>query len=87
MTFVPDYRDVSEAHSRIKNYIHKTPVFTSNTVNQIFDAEVYFKCENYQRMGAFKFRGAMNALSQFSDEQKKLGLLLSLPVITLRLLP
>ncbi|PHM55145.1 threo-3-hydroxy-L-aspartate ammonia-lyase [Xenorhabdus sp. KK7.4] len=75
MTFVPDYRDVSEAHSRIKNYIHKTPVFTSNTVNQIFDAEVYFKCENYQRMGAFKFRGAMNALSQFSDEQKKAGVI------------
>ncbi|MDE9519652.1 threo-3-hydroxy-L-aspartate ammonia-lyase [Xenorhabdus bovienii] len=73
MNFLPDYRDVVEAHSRIKKYINKTPVFTSRTVNQIFNAEVYFKCENYQRMGAFKFRGAMNALYQFSDEQKKAG--------------
>ncbi|MDR0219413.1 MAG: threo-3-hydroxy-L-aspartate ammonia-lyase [Enterobacteriaceae bacterium] len=73
MKFVPDYHDISEAHSRIKPHAHKTPVFTSTTVNQLFNAEVYFKCENFQRMGAFKFRGAMNTLSQFSDEQKKAG--------------
>ncbi|MDX8000646.1 threo-3-hydroxy-L-aspartate ammonia-lyase [Xenorhabdus sp. Reich] len=75
MKFIPDYNDISEAHSRIKKYIHKTPVFTSTTVNEIFDAQVYFKCENYQKMGAFKFRGAINALCQFSDEQKKAGVI------------
>ncbi len=71
MKFIPDYNDISEAHARIQPYINKTPVFTSTTVNDMFDAKVYFKCENHQKMGAFKFRGAMNALSQFSDEQKK----------------
>ncbi|MBD2811068.1 threo-3-hydroxy-L-aspartate ammonia-lyase [Xenorhabdus sp. Vera] len=75
MKFTPDYNDISEAHSRIKNYVNKTPVFTSTTVNEIFNAKVYFKCENYQKMGAFKFRGAMNALCQFCDEQKKAGVI------------
>ncbi|MBC8954670.1 threo-3-hydroxy-L-aspartate ammonia-lyase [Xenorhabdus sp. PB62.4] len=75
MKFIPDYNAISEAHSRIKQYIDKTPVFTSTTVNEIFNAQVYFKCENYQRMGAFKFRGAMNALCQFSGEQKKAGVI------------
>ncbi|MBD2784345.1 pyridoxal-phosphate dependent enzyme [Xenorhabdus sp. DI] len=75
MKFIPDYHHISEAHSRIKPYINKTPVFTSTTVNEIFGAQVYFKCENYQKMGAFKFRGAMNALCQFSDEQKKAGVI------------
>ncbi|PHM46309.1 pyridoxal-phosphate dependent enzyme [Xenorhabdus mauleonii] len=73
MKFTPDYNDISAAHSRIKSHLNKTPVITSTTVNELFDAQVYFKCENYQKMGAFKFRGAMNALSQFSDEQKKGG--------------
>ncbi|CDG18577.1 threo-3-hydroxy-L-aspartate ammonia-lyase [Xenorhabdus doucetiae] len=75
MKFIPDYHHISEAHSRIKPYINKTPVFTSTTVNEIFGAQVYFKCENYQKMGAFKFRGAINALCQFSDEQKKAGVI------------
>ncbi|MEQ1964614.1 threo-3-hydroxy-L-aspartate ammonia-lyase [Xenorhabdus khoisanae] len=75
MKFIPDYNAISEAHSHITQYINKTPVFTSTTVNEIFNAQVYFKCENYQKMGAFKFRGAMNALCQFSDEQKKAGVI------------
>ncbi|PHM61535.1 threo-3-hydroxy-L-aspartate ammonia-lyase [Xenorhabdus ishibashii] len=75
MKFIPDYHHIHEAHSRIKPYINKTPVFTSTTVNKLFDAQVYFKCENYQKMGAFKFRGAMNALCQFSDEQRKAGVI------------
>ncbi|WP_340616911.1 threo-3-hydroxy-L-aspartate ammonia-lyase [Xenorhabdus entomophaga] len=75
MKFIPDYNAISEAHSRMKQYINKTPVFTSTTVNEMFNAQVYFKCENYQKMGAFKFRGAMNALCQFSDEQKKAGII------------
>ncbi|MBG0749671.1 Serine racemase [Pectobacterium carotovorum subsp. carotovorum PCCS1] len=61
------------AAERIAGYANKTPVMTSRTVNDVFGAEVFFKCENFQRMGAFKFRGAMNALLQFSDEQKAAG--------------
>ncbi|ARA76269.1 serine dehydratase [Pectobacterium brasiliense] len=70
---LPTYDDVVAAAERIDGYANKTPVMTSRTVNDTFGAEVFFKCENLQRMGAFKFRGAMNALLQFSDEQKAAG--------------
>lgn len=70
---LPTYSDVAAAAERIKGHAHQTPVLTSRTVNEEFDGEVFFKCENYQRMGAFKFRGAMNALSQFTDEQRAAG--------------
>ncbi len=70
---LPVYADVAAAAARIEGIANKTPVMTSRTVNTIFDAELFFKCENFQRMGAFKFRGALNALSQFSDEQKAAG--------------
>ena len=73
MPNLPTYDDVVAAAARIDGYAHKTPVLTSRTVNEEFDAEVFFKCENYQRMGAFKFRGAFNALSRFSAEQRKAG--------------
>ncbi|KFX25877.1 serine dehydratase [Pectobacterium atrosepticum] len=70
---LPTFDDVVAAAERIDGYANKTPVMTSRTVNDAFGAEVFFKCENFQRMGAFKFRGAMNALLQFSDEQKAAG--------------
>ncbi|ATV42436.1 threo-3-hydroxy-L-aspartate ammonia-lyase [Pectobacterium brasiliense] len=70
---LPTYDDVVAAAERIGGYANKTPVMTSRTVNDTLGAEVFFKCENLQRMGAFKFRGAMNALLQFSDEQKAAG--------------
>ncbi|HHP0320533.1 threo-3-hydroxy-L-aspartate ammonia-lyase [Acinetobacter baumannii] len=70
---LPNYEDVAAAAERIKDFINKTPVLTSRTVNNEFEAEVFFKCENFQRVGAFKFRGAMNALLQFSETQKKAG--------------
>jgi len=70
---LPEYNDVAAASYRIKDYAHKTPVLTSRTVNDLFGAEIFFKCENFQRMGAFKFRGAMNALLQFNDQQRKAG--------------
>ncbi|GKX45473.1 threo-3-hydroxy-L-aspartate ammonia-lyase [Pectobacterium carotovorum] len=70
---LPTYDDVVAAAERIDGYANKTPVMTSRTVNNAFGAEFFFKCENLQRMGAFKFRGAMNALLQFSDEQKAAG--------------
>ncbi|WP_342639937.1 threo-3-hydroxy-L-aspartate ammonia-lyase [Proteus faecis] len=69
----PTYKDVAEAHQRILPYLNKTPVLTSRTINALTGAQFYFKCENFQRMGAFKFRGAMNALSQFTAEQRKNG--------------
>ena len=70
---LPTYEDVAAAAERIKGFANKTPVLTSRTVNHEFGAEVFFKCENFQRVGAFKFRGAMNALLQFSEAQKKAG--------------
>ena len=65
--------DLIDCHNRIKPFIHNTPVLTSNYVNEITGAEVYFKCENFQKMGAFKMRGAANAILRLSDEQKSNG--------------
>jgi threonine dehydratase len=70
---LPTFADVSAAAERIKGYAHRTPVITSRTVNEELDAEVFFKCESFQRMGAFKFRGAFNALSKFDDRQRRAG--------------
>lgn len=72
---LPTYQDIEAAAQRIAGFAHKTPVMTSTTVNNEFGAEFFFKCENFQRMGAFKFRGALNALSQLSPEQKKAGVI------------
>jgi threonine dehydratase len=69
------YADVAAAAARIAGHAHRTPVLTSRTVNARTGAEVFFKCENFQRIGAFKFRGAYNALAQLSDEQKRRGVL------------
>ena len=73
MNMNPTYDDIVAAAGRIRGHAHKTPVLTSSTVNEELGAEVFFKCENFQRMGAFKFRGAFNALSNFSAEQRKAG--------------
>ena len=70
---LPTYADVEAAASRIAGVAHRTPVQTSRTLNEMIGAEVFFKCENFQRMGAFTFRGAFNALSKFSPEQRKAG--------------
>jgi len=70
---LPTYDDVIQAAGRIAGAANRTPVLTSRTVNEAFDAEVYFKAENMQRMGAFKFRGAYNALSKFTPEQRRAG--------------
>lgn len=70
---LPTYEDVAQAAERILGAAHRTPVLTSRTVNEEFGAEVYFKCENMQRMGAFKFRGGYNALAKFSLEQRRAG--------------
>lgn len=70
---LPTFADVEAAAARIAGHAHKTPVFTSRTVNEALGAEVFFKCENLQRMGAFKFRGGFNALSRFDTGQRKAG--------------
>ncbi|KVC85367.1 threo-3-hydroxy-L-aspartate ammonia-lyase [Burkholderia ubonensis] len=70
---LPTFADVEAAATRIAGIAHRTPVHTSRTLNQLIGAEVFVKCENFQRMGAFKFRGAFNALSKFSPEQRKAG--------------
>ncbi|MGJ7521170.1 threo-3-hydroxy-L-aspartate ammonia-lyase [Variovorax sp. LT1P1] len=69
----PTFADVEAAAVRIAGHAHKTPVVTSRTVNEALGAEVFFKCENLQRMGAFKFRGGFNALSRFDAAQRKAG--------------
>lgn len=70
---LPSYEDVCAASKRIDGHANKTPVLTSRTVNAELGAEVYFKCENFQRIGAFKFRGAMNTLLKLTQEQRAAG--------------
>jgi threonine dehydratase len=66
-------QDIHEAAKRIKPYIHRTPVFTNESLNQKVGANVFMKCENFQKVGAFKFRGASNAVWSLTDEEAKLG--------------
>jgi threonine dehydratase len=67
--------DIAAAAARLHGVAHRTPVFTSRTADQRTGARVYFKCENFQRMGAFKFRGAYNALAQFTPAQRRTGVI------------
>lgn len=66
---------INSSAERISSYINKTPVLTSQLINDIVNAKLYFKCENFQKMGAFKMRGATNAILQLSDEQKQKGVI------------
>jgi threonine dehydratase len=70
-----NYDDVARAHQRLAGQARRTPALTSATVDALTGAQVFFKCENLQRMGAFKFRGAFNALAQLSDEEKRRGVI------------
>src|SRR4030081_322036 len=69
------YSDVADAAERLSGHAHRTPVMTSRTVDERTGAQVFFKCENFQRMGAFKFRGAYNAMSRLSPDERKRGVL------------
>lgn len=73
MTNLPTYDDVVAAAGRLAGHAHRTPVLRSSTADLLLGAEVFFKCENFQRMGAFKFRGAFNALSRFTPQQRRGG--------------
>ena len=70
---LPTFDDVTAASGRLEGHARRTPVMTSRTVDEELRAEVFFKCENLQRMGAFKFRGAFNALSRFDERQRRAG--------------
>jgi threonine dehydratase len=70
---LPTYDDVAAASARIAGHAHRTPVLTSRTADAATGAHLAFKCENLQRMGAFKFRGAFNALSRFDERQRRSG--------------
>ncbi len=70
---LPTYDDVAAAAARIAPAAHRTPVLTSRTADEETGARLFFKCENFQRMGAFKFRGAFNALSRFDERQRRAG--------------
>jgi len=73
MALAISYEDIAAAHRRLQGVAHRTPVIRSQTLNGLTGASVFFKCENFQRMGAFKFRGAYNALLKLTDAQKRLG--------------
>ena len=66
-------KDIEAAADRLRPWIHMTPVLTSKTLDDRVGGQVFFKCENFQKVGAFKFRGAMNALLQLSEEEKRRG--------------
>jgi len=66
---LPTFEDIRAAHERIRPYIHHTPVLSSKSIDEIVGAELFFKCENLQKVGAFKFRGACNSVFSLSDEE------------------
>lgn len=70
---LPTFADIEKAHERIRPYIHRTPVMTSKSINEIVGAELFFKCENLQKVGAFKFRGACNSVFSLSEEEAQNG--------------
>ena len=70
---IPTIRDMLDAHERIKPYIHKTPILTSTYFNELTGAELFFKCENFQKAGVFKARGASNAVFSLSDDMLEKG--------------
>ena len=70
----PSLEDIRQAHERIRPFVHRTPVLTSSTINRIAGGEIFFKCENFQKAGAFKIRGACNAVFSLSDDEAKRGM-------------
>lgn len=73
MNQIPTSSEIQKAHFRIKSYIHRTPVLTSSTLDELLGARLFFKCENLQKIGAFKIRGATNAILQLGEEELAKG--------------
>ena len=72
---IPSASDIENAHQRIKPFVHRTPIMSSQNINKIANTEIFFKCENFQKVGAFKFRGATNAVLLLSEAQKEKGVI------------
>lgn len=72
---IPDLKEVKAAAKRIGPHVHNTPVLTSSTIDRMLNATVYFKCENFQRGGSFKIRGAINAISQLTEDERARGVI------------
>lgn len=70
---IPSFADVQEAHARIRDHVHRTPVLTCSSLDQLTGSEIYLKCENLQKTGAFKFRGATNAVYSLPDDEAQHG--------------
>src|SRR4051812_27108636 len=75
MLELPTYDDVAAAAQRLRGHAHATPVLRSTTADARTGGQLFFKCENLQRMGAFKFRGAFNALSKLDSRQREAGVI------------
>src|SRR3989339_941831 len=73
LTNEPTKQNILDAYERIVKQIRRTPILTSSTLNSIFGCELYFKCENFQKVGAFKFRGASNAVLSLGDKELQSG--------------
>lgn len=71
---MPTFQDIKNAHKRIRPFIHRTPVLTNSSLNKLSGADLYFKCENFQKVGSFKIRGATNTVLQLTDEELALGI-------------
>ena len=69
----PSLAEIKAAHARIQPFIHRTPILSSTAINEIAGCEIFFKCENFQKVGAFKARGAANAVMKLTEEQKAKG--------------
>ncbi len=69
------FEQIKSAVTRLESYANKTPVLSSSTLNKMLGAEIYFKCENFQKIGAFKFRGAFNCISQLTEQEKQRGII------------
>ena len=74
MNHIPSLQDIQDAHARIKAFIHQTPVLSSQSINELAGCEIYFKCENFQKIGAFKARGGMNAVLSLSKKEQQKGI-------------
>jgi threonine dehydratase len=72
---LPELSDIQTAYSRIRPFVHNTPVMKSQQLNELFNCELFFKCENFQKVGAFKFRGATNAVLSLSSEERRRGVI------------
>ena len=70
---IPELADIKAAYSKIRPFIHNTPVMKSNQLNELFNCDLFFKCENFQKVGAFKFRGATNAVLSLSSAERSKG--------------